>query len=94
MGYNINITLNKKITEEQIDEIVKALPEKFKGYFGGENQPSGWSCATDLTLRTSRKIGISGSCGMSGHIAQCFVWYLAYQLEHLDYKVRIGEWSI
>lgn len=99
MSWSIYITATKKITESDIDKVVSELPTKFKDKFNGAmkgtKQSWGWSLAVDLRLNSYRRILCSGSCGISGCIAEEFCDHFSKELaKHLDCKVKVWKMSV
>ena len=91
MGWNINLTLDKDVSEDIVDEICSSLPEDMRRPVGAK-QEWGWSLAVDLRYRDSRLIGLSGSYGISGHIAQNWAERFADLLrKRTDCKIKISE---
>ena len=89
MGWNINITTEKDVSENDIEEIIADLPETLSHGFG--KQQWGWSLAVDLRLRDAREIGLSGSYGMSGKIAEGFAEAFARRLEKRGIPCDVGS---
>jgi len=99
MSWSIYIKTDKKMTESDIDKVVAELPDKFKdkcnGAMKGSKQPWGWSLAVDVHLDNSKQIWCSGSCGISGYIAEEFCKYFAKALEkQLECKTAVGKMTI
>lgn len=89
MGWNINITTEKEISENEINSAISKLPENLSR--GAGKQEWGWSLAVDVRLRRPKEIGLSGSYGVSGKIAEHFSKTLAEILESQGIRCKIGE---
>lgn len=92
MGWNIDIRTDKPMDESLIEEIIAELPSEISNGFG--KQSWGWSLAVDLRLRDPHEIGLSGSCGMSGHKAQFAAEAIARRLEKRGIECDVGEMSV
>lgn len=91
MGWDINITANKEIKSAVIDELIGDLPAGMRCGMG--KQTWGWCLAVDLTLE-GRVVRLSGSCSMSGEIAEGFAEAVARRLEKRGFVVTVSEMSV
>jgi hypothetical protein len=89
MGWNINLTSDKPLTELLVAFAVQELPGPLKAGFG--KQPWGWSLAVDVRLRDEHTLGLSGSYAMSGKDAQAAAQAFAKILRIWGHAVEIGE---
>lgn len=89
MGYIIYLKSNEKIKSREVDEIVSKLPQKFSSPVGNSRQKWGWSTAVDLSFERDEDLCVSGSYGISGHIAEEYSLYLKEELEKLGYEIDI-----
>lgn len=91
MGWNIDLQTDKPMTEMVIEEVIAELPASLQQGFG--KQQWGWSLAVDVRLNNPRELGLSGSYGISGKIAECAAKEFAHRLEMRGFKVMCGEMS-
>lgn len=90
MGWSANLTSNKGITFEEVDDIVNQLPE-FLLLFGHRVSLNewGWSAATDISKPKNNELIISGSYRISGDKAETMVNYLKEKLEDKGHEIQI-----
>jgi hypothetical protein len=94
MGWDITLTTDKDVTEADMDEIVSGLPEWMRGPFYSK-QSWGYSLSTDVRLESPRKVRCSGSCSISGKIAEEFCREFAQMLKRqVGGRVRVGKMSV
>ncbi len=55
MGWDIEITTDKSVSETLMDEIISELPPRLQGW--GGKQKWGWSLACDINFHIESKIG-------------------------------------
>lgn len=91
MGWNINITLDKPITEKELDDLISNDLPDVMSRRGGGRQTWGWSLIVDVKLREETVIGLSGSYGLSGDFAELSAEVFARHLEKRGYNVVISE---
>lgn len=89
MGWSIDITTSKDVSENDIDEIINDLPDFLTQGFG--KQKWGWSLAVDLCLRSSREISLSGSYSMSGENSELFAEAFARRLGKRGIPCSVGR---
>jgi len=100
MSWSIQISTDRGVTNSDIDAIVKELPDDLKRPFGGSKQSWGWSCAVDVScigryVNDNRKISLSGSCSISGNVAEFFANEFARLIrKRLGCKTRIGKMHV
>lgn len=88
MGWNINIKTDKPLTREVVKEIIPTLPDSLKRGCG--EQEWGWSLAVDVRLRGANEVGLSGSYGASGYIAELAADCFASRLKAAGYGAEVG----
>lgn len=94
MGYSIDlIDREKSIDEKTVDKIIKKLPKRLLGHFGGSKEQWGWSLRTDLKLDENKNgikyLSVSGSFGGSGEWALDMVVALQQLLQREGHKIEI-----
>ena len=94
MSYSIDITFDKEITESELDEVLSGLPEWASPKWKGGKQFWGWSLASDVWLSSPRKVVCSGSCSISGDVAEKFSREVAKALRKTGRKVNKGKMRI
>lgn len=94
MGWDVTLTTDRDVTPADMDKIVDELPQWMRGDWPKPKQQWGYSLAADLRLDSPRKVRCSGSCSISGKIAEGFCEAMARRLEHIGCKVVIGEMSV
>ena len=71
------------------------MKNKFNGSIKGSKQKWGWSLAVDVRMVDSKTIGCSGSCSMSGPIAEKFCKEFAKMLsDKLRCKVKVSKMRV
>jgi len=89
MSWNIDIKSDESFSESQVDAVVATMPKWMTSKLGvvdGSKQERGWSLAVDVQKPNawlSKIILCSGSCSISGYIAEDFCKYFAKQLASL-----------
>ena len=91
MGWNIDLKTDKPMTEAVVEEVIAELPASLSSGFG--KQEWGWSLAVDVRLRNPQELGLSGSYGMSGKIAEGAAEAFARRLEKRGFQVTCSEMS-
>lgn len=92
MGYSIDISSDKEITEAELDTIISNVPPELGRYFPGkEKQDWGWSLACDLWKPQGKKMRISGSYTVSGDKAEAMRDWLKQELKKNGHKVRCSK---
>jgi hypothetical protein len=93
MGWSVTLTTDRDVTESDMDKIVSELPQWMQG-FGRAKQEWGYSLAADVRRDSPREVRCSGSCSISGKMAEGFCEAFARRLEHIGCKVVIGDMSV
>ena len=80
MGWGMTLTTSEPVTEEQIDAVVKDLPDEMKGAFNSK-QSWGWSLQVDVSQEDSKHIRVSGA------------WWSVKCAEHFskEFAKRLGK---
>jgi hypothetical protein len=100
MSWSITIGTDKDVTDEDIALVVFYLPSKFRdkcnGAMRGSRQSWGWSLAVDVqAIQNPREVVCSGSCGISGNIAEEFCEEFAKLIsKHLNCIAKVGRMSV
>jgi hypothetical protein len=86
MGWCIKHVYDKDILESDVQTIVNNLSPGLCSPMGNSKQSWGWTTGVDIKNPEKNKIRISGSYGLSGHIAEEFSDVLKEGLGLFGYK--------
>lgn len=98
MGWNITLRSDKPIWDEVVEDCIKEMPPKWRGWLGSDFGPDTfnngmWHCAVDVYAPKGMELTLHGAYGLSGDIAEPFAKMMALLLEKRGHKILIGEMS-
>jgi len=97
MSWSIRIKTDKEVNENDIDNIVANLPERYHGLLGEKmgfrKESWGWHTCVDIQkpVPGDKYLDLSGSCSISGYIACEMSDYMASCLRAKDYRASVGR---
>lgn len=94
LGWSIYIESDQSILEQNVDIIVKEIPEILNGPseqmgIKPKRTDGGWHSACDIFAPEDKTLRIGGSYGMSGHIAEQMAEHLKKELEKQGHKIKL-----
>lgn len=89
MGLSCNIICDRDILEDDIEDILKNMPDGLGWCMGTVNKQSwGWVAKVDVYLPTNNTMRLSGSYSCSGKYIDVFRKNFRNLLKKKGYKVR------